>query len=57
MNAYMGDALDEQGVDLLLSMLRYNPDERVSVCYPHAVLGCLHIATVTCHLDAACHCF
>lgn len=32
MNAYMGDALDEQGVDLLLQMLRYNPDERISVC-------------------------
>lgn len=31
MHAYMGEALDEQGVDLLLKMLRYNPDERISV--------------------------
>lgn len=38
MNAYMGDALDEQGVDLLLSMLRYNPDERISVRCLHVVL-------------------
>eukprot|EP00892_Ulva_mutabilis_P005150 jgi/Ulvmu1/3006/UM015_0046.1 len=30
MNAYMGEAMDEQGVDLLLQMLRYNPDERIS---------------------------
>jgi hypothetical protein len=32
MKAYMGDSMDEQGVDLLLQMLRYNPDERISVC-------------------------
>ena len=31
MKAYMGECLDEQGVDLLLQMLRYNPDERISV--------------------------
>ena len=31
MKAYMGDCLDEQGCDLLLQMLKYNPDERISV--------------------------
>lgn len=31
MKAYMGDCLDEEGCDLLLQMLKYNPDERISV--------------------------
>jgi hypothetical protein len=36
MKAYMGDCLDQQGCDLLLRMLKYNPDERISVRHPSA---------------------
>lgn len=31
MVAYMKDCLDAQGVDLMLQMLRYDPDARISV--------------------------
>ena len=34
MHAYMSSALDEAGVDLLQQLLRYNPDERISVRCP-----------------------
>jgi hypothetical protein len=34
MNKYTEDCLDEDGVDLLLQMLRYDPNQRISVRRP-----------------------
>lgn len=34
MHALMAGALDEGGVDLLLQMLRFDPDERITVLSP-----------------------
>ena len=36
MHAYMSSALDEAGVDLLQQLLRYNPEERISVRCPQS---------------------